>query len=65
MDFDDNESMDGSGGVVMSTVVTNEDGSVLGPDTAFASMSRDEIAKREEDHGGLRKMSSFSFHSPS
>jgi hypothetical protein len=58
MDIEDSDSMDGAGGVVMSTVVTNEDGSVLGPDTTFASMSRDEIAKREEDHGGLRKITS-------
>jgi hypothetical protein len=45
--------MDGMGGVVMNTVVANENGAILGPDNSFASMSRDEIAKKEEDGGGL------------
>lgn len=37
----------------VTTTVTTEKSEILGPDTVYASMSRDEIAKREEDYGSL------------
>ncbi|KAL9653999.1 hypothetical protein ABK040_014208 [Willaertia magna] len=51
---DESNENDKTNRVVMSTVVNSENVSeILGPETGYVSLTRDEIAKREEEHGSL------------